>query len=219
MLFRDRTEAGRILASKLHAYADRPDVLVLGLPRGGVPVAYEVAAQLHVPLDIFLVRKLGVPGRRELALGAIASGGVTIFNGVGEALGIDEEEIDRIVKSEQVELEVRDHLLRDGRPQLEVAGHTVILVDDGLATGSSMRAAVHALRKRQPDRVVVAVPVGSPETCAQIRAEVDELICVRTPAWFYAIGIWYQNFPETTDQEVREFLARAEAFTTQPQTI
>jgi len=115
MLFRDRTEAGRILASKLHAYADRPDVLVLGLPRGGVPVAYEVAAQLHVPLDIFLVRKLGVPGRRELALGAIASGGVTIFNGVGEALGIDEEEIDRIVKSEQVELEVRDHLLRDGR--------------------------------------------------------------------------------------------------------
>jgi putative phosphoribosyl transferase len=208
MLFRDRREAGRYLASKLSAYADRPDVIVLALPRGGVPVGFEVARALHAPLDVFLVRKLGVPGRKELAMGAIASGGVCVLNEVVDALGITEEDIADMVAREKEELQRRERLYREDRPAPDVRGRTVILVDDGLATGSSMRAAVIALRKRQPARVVVAVPVGAPESCAELQTEADETVCAATPRPFHGVGIWYDDFSQTTDEEVRELLTR-----------
>jgi putative phosphoribosyl transferase len=212
MLFRDRREAGRRLASKLSAYAGRPDVIVLALPRGGVPVAFEFARALHAPLDVFLVRKLGAPGRRELAMGAVASGGVCVLNdAVVEALGVTEEEIADAVARERKELERREQLYRGGGPAPDVRGRTVILVDDGLATGSSMRAAVVALRRREPARVVVAVPVGATETCAEFQAEADETVCVATPEPFYGVGRWYDDFSQTTDDEVHDLLARAAA--------
>ena len=209
-LFRDRSEAGRVLAEKLKPYADRADVIVLALPRGGVPVGYEIAAALHAPLDVFLVRKLGLPGHEELAMGAIASGGVRVVNpDVVRPLQIPDEIIDRVAQQELRELERRERLYRGNRPPPEVHGRTVILVDDGLATGSTMRAAVAALRQQRPARIIVAVPVGAVETCAEFRSEADDIVCARTPEPFYAVGLWYGDFSQTTDDEVRELLERA----------
>src|SRR4051794_35756455 len=210
MLFRDRAQAGRQLAARLTAYAGRPDVLVLALPRGGVPVGYEVARALRAPLDVFLVRKLGVPGQEELAMGAIASGGVRVLNEeVVRTLGIPDEVVDAVAAQEQRELERRDRLYRGKRPAPQVEGRTVILVDDGLATGSTMRAAVAALRRQRPARIVVAVPVGAPQTCEDFQYEADEAVCARTPEPFHAVGAWYEDFSQTTDEEVRDLLGRA----------
>jgi predicted phosphoribosyltransferase len=210
MLFRDRTEAGRLLAAKLAKYADRPDVEVLALPRGGVPVAFEVARALHAPLDVFLVRKLGVPGQPELAMGAIASGGVRVLNGdVVRALGIPDDVVEAVAAEEQQELDRRERAYRDDRPPPDFQGRTVILVDDGLATGSTMRAAVAALRHGGPESIAVAVPVASPETCAEFQGEVDDIICAKTPDPFYAVGLWYEDFSQTTDEEVHDLLERA----------
>ena len=204
---RDRYEAGRLLAAKLAAYADRPDVLVLGLPRGGVPVAYEVARALGAPLDVFVVRKLGVPGREELAMGAIAGGNVRVLNDdVVRALRIPREVIERATAEQQRELERRQLAYRGGHPPPPLRGRTVILVDDGLATGSTMRAAVAALREHGPARVVVAVPVGAPEACAAMREVADECVCIHAPAAFRGVGLWYDDFAQTTDDEVRELL-------------
>ena len=210
MLFRNRVEAGRQLAAKLMAYADRPDVLVLALPRGGVPVAYEVARALDAPLDVFLVRKLGLPGQEELAMGAIATGGVRVLNeDVVRALDLPDEVIDEVTAREQQELKRRERMYRGDRPPPDVRGRTVILVDDGLATGSTMRAAVAALRQMQPACIIVAVPVGAPETCAELQDEADEVVCARAPEPFYAVGVWYGDFSQTTDEEVRDLLERA----------
>ena len=208
--FRDRSDAGRQLAAKLAPYADRPDVLVLALPRGGVPVGYEVARELGAPLDVFLVRKLGVPGYEELAMGAVATGGVRVLNEqVVRALRILDYVIDAVAAKEEQELARRERLYRGDRPPPDVRGKTVILVDDGLATGATMHAAVQALREQQPARIVVAVPTASPEACDELRKEVDDAICAVTPEPFYAVGLWYENFSQTTDEEVRELLARA----------
>jgi predicted phosphoribosyltransferase len=207
--FRNRSEAGRLLAEKLAAYANRPDVLVLALPRGGVPVAYEVARRLGASLDVFLVRKLGVPGYEELAMGAIATGGVRVLNDqIVNGLGIPSYVIDAVAAQEQQELARRERLYRGGRPPPEVRGRTVILVDDGLATGATMRAAITALRQLQPARIVVATPTASPETCEELRSEVDEVICAITPEPFLAVGHWYEDFSQTTDDEVRDLVAR-----------
>jgi predicted phosphoribosyltransferase len=207
--FRNRSDAGRLLAAKLGAYAHRPDVIVLALPRGGVPVGYEVARALDAPLDVFLVRKLGVPGHEEFAFGAIATGGIRVINqDVVQALGIPPSVVEAIVAREQQELERRERLYRDTRPAPDVRGRTVILVDDGLATGATMLAAVKALRAEGAGRIVVAVPIASPEACYQLEEEVDETICAVTPEPFHAVGLWYQDFSQTTDDEVRELLAR-----------
>jgi len=207
--FRDRREAGRLLAAHLSAYAKRPDVLVLALPRGGVPVAAEVASALGAPLDVFVVRKLGVPGHEEYALGAIATGGVRVLNEeVVQALRIPDHVIDALAGREQEELARRERVYRGHRPPPDVRGRTVILVDDGLATGATMHAAIRALRQQQPARIVVAVPTASPETCAELKTEVDDVICATTPDPFYAVGLWYEDFSQTTDEEVRELLAR-----------
>lgn len=208
--FQNRSEAGRMLASRLQQYANRSDVLVLALPRGGVPVGYEVAVALNVPLDVFLVRKLGVPGHEELALGAIASGGVRVLNyDVVEALGIPEETIDTIAARERRELTRRQQEYRGSRPPADAQGHTIILVDDGLATGSTMRAAAAALRRQNPARLIIAVPVGAASTCEELKREADELICLMEPEPFHAVGLWYEDFGQTTDQEVRDLLQRA----------
>jgi len=208
--FRDRKEAGRLLAAKLAAYANRPDVLVLALPRGGVPVAYEVAQALKAPLDVFIVRKLGVPGHEELAMGAVASGGVRVLNdAIVNALRIPDSVIDQVAAKELQELSRREHLYRGNRPAPDVRGRTVILVDDGLATGATMHAAIKALQQQKPVRIVVAVPTASPETCEELRAEVDDVICAITPQPFYAVGLWYQDFSQTTDEEVRNLLSLA----------
>ena len=207
--FRDRTDAGRLLAAMLPAYANRPDVLVLALPRGGVPVAYEVARALGAPLDVFLVRKLGVPGYEELAMGAVATGGVRVLNDeIVSGLRIPGYVIDAVAAREQQELGRRERLYRDGRPAPDVRGRTVILVDDGLATGATMHAAVRALRQQRPDRIVVAVPVAARETCEMLRPEVDDIVCAATPAPFQAVGYWYEDFSQTTDDEVRDLLAQ-----------
>lgn len=209
MLFRDRTDAGRQLAAKLTEYANKPGVLVMALPRGGVPVAYEVAQALHAPLDIFLVRKLGVPGHEELAMGAIASGNVRVVNEqVVSSLGIGQETIDAVAEQELRELQRRERAYRGGRPATEARGRIVILVDDGLATGSTMRAAAMALKQCQPSQLIVAVPVAAPETCAEFEQEVDATVCAHTPEPFYAVGRWYQDFSQTSDEEVRDLLAR-----------
>jgi putative phosphoribosyl transferase len=211
MHFQDRTDAGRQLAGKLLGYADRPDVVVLALPRGGVPVAHEVAQTLHAPLDIFLVRKLGLPEHPELAMGAIASGGVRVLNeDVVRTLRVPAEVIDAVAAQELKELARREREYRGDRPPLEVRGRIVILVDDGLATGSTMRAAVAALRRQQPARIVVAVPVGAADTCAEFRDEADEAVCAVTPQPFFAVGLWYRNFTQTTDEEVRRLLQQAQ---------
>lgn len=209
--FHDRADAGRKLARALGAYADRPAVLVLGLPRGGVPVAFAVAQALHAPLDVFLVRKLGVPWQPELALGAIAEGGVRVLNDeVVQSAQLGESTLDQIVARESEELTRRSGAYRGDRPPLDVADSTIIIiVDDGLATGATMRAAVKALRQMNPRRIVVAVPVGAPATCALIEREADELVCLLRPATFYAVGLWYENFAQTTDEEVRMLLQQA----------
>jgi putative phosphoribosyl transferase len=205
--FRDRFHAGRRLAAALQPYVGRPNLLVLALPRGGVPVGYEVARALNAPLDVMLVRKLGVPGHEELAMGAIASGGIRIVSDdVVTALGIPERVIASIAANEEEELERRERSYRDDRPPLEVKGRTVILVDDGLATGSTMRAAAAALRAQHPERLVVAVPVAPPETCASLRNEVDDLVCARAPEPFFAVGNWYDDFSQINDEEVRQLL-------------
>ena len=208
-LFRDRREAGRVLAEKLAAFSNRPDVLVLALPRGGVPVAYEVARALGAPLDVFVVRKLGVPGYEELAMGAVATGGVRVLNDqLVERLGIPEHIIDAVAARERRELARRERLYRGGRSPPDVRGRTVILVDDGLATGATMHAAIQALRQQNPARIVVAVPTASPETCEEMKARADDVICAITPEPFHAVGRWYQDFSQTTDEEVAALLAR-----------
>jgi predicted phosphoribosyltransferase len=208
--FRDRREAGRLLAARLSAYANRPDVLVLALPRGGVPVAAEVARALGAPLDVFVVRKLGVPGHEEFAFGAIATGGVRVLNeDVVRALQIPDRVIDGVAAREQEELARRERVYRGDRPPLDVRGRTVILVDDGLATGATMHAAIRALRQQQPARIVVAVPTASPEACDELKRVVDDVVCATTPDPFYAVGLWYEDFSQTTDEEVRELLARS----------
>jgi predicted phosphoribosyltransferase len=214
-LFRDRTEAGRLLAEKLREYANRKDVVVLALPRGGVPVAFEVAKALHVPLDIFVVRKLGLPQQEELAMGAIAPGGVRVLNEeVVRALDIPDEVVDLVAEEEERELKRREREYRDGRPPVNVHGRTVILIDDGLATGSSMRAAALALKTKQPAQIVVAVPVGAPSTCAEFESEVDRVICAVTPEPFWGVGQWYGDFSQTSDEEVRDLLRQAASFPT-----
>jgi predicted phosphoribosyltransferase len=207
--FRNRTDAGRQLAEKLATYANRPGVLVLALPRGGVPVGFEVARELGALLDVFLVRKLGVPGYEELAMGAVATGGVRVLNDeIVRGLGISDHEIDAAAARELQELARRERLYRGDRPLPDIAGRTVILVDDGLATGATMRAAIAAVRQQQPARIVVAVPTASPDTCEALKAEADDVVCAMTPEPFLAVGHWYEDFTQTTDDEVRELLAR-----------
>ena len=218
MIYRNRSEAGKHLAAKLTTYANRDDVLVLALPRGGVPVAFEVAKALGAPLDVFLVRKLGLPGHEEFAMGAIASGGVRVLNDeVVDYLEISDEVIDAIAAIELEELERRERVYRGGRPKPVVDGKTVILIDDGLATGSTMRAAVAALRQLNPARIVVAVPVSAPETCDEYKMGVDEIICAATPKRFYGVGRWYRDFSQTTDEEVSELLERSRSQQTEDQ--
>ena len=210
-IFKDRADAGRFLASKLNQFANLADVVVVGLPRGGVPVAYEVAHKLNAPLDLLVVRKLGVPGHEELAMGAIASGGVRMLNqDVLSHLGIPQDIIDLVIESEQRELERRESEYRKNHPPLKLRGQTVIVVDDGLATGSSMHAAVTAIRQKQPKKIIVAVPVGARDTCESFQNEVDTMaICAITPESFQSVGAWYANFTPTTDDEVRKCLDRS----------
>ena len=207
--FEDRREAGIALAAALEPYRGRDDVVVLALPRGGVPVAFEVAQALGAPLDVFVVRKLGMPGQPEFAIGAIASGGVRVLTQDVQVYGVSQEQIDDITSRELTELRRREREYRGGRPPLEVGGRTVILVDDGLATGASMRAAVGAVRARRPARVVVAVPVGAPSTCHEFMDVSDDVVCARTPEPFAAVGLWYRDFSQTTDDEVKRLLAEA----------
>ncbi|HXD16661.1 MAG TPA: phosphoribosyltransferase [Vicinamibacterales bacterium] len=208
--FRDRRDAGRVLASQLQSYADRDDVIVLALPRGGVPVAYEVASALGAPLDVFLVRKLGTPGHRELAMGAIASGGVRVLNDdVVRWYGIPDSAIETIAREETEELERRERAYRLDRPAPDLANRIVIVVDDGLATGSTMRAAAQAVRAHGPSRVIVAVPVGARQTCSEIAAVADEVVCARMPEPFSAVGQWYLDFDQTEDVEVRDLLQKS----------
>jgi putative phosphoribosyl transferase len=215
LLFRDRRDAGRHLARKLRAYADS-DAVVLALPRGGVPVGYEVATALGLPLDVFIVRKLGLPGHEELAMGAIASGGASVMNpAVLARFRVPERAIEEVVAREREELQRREAAYRGGHPPVEVAGRTAILVDDGLATGSSMQAAVLALRRRDPLRIVVAVPVAPAETCREFEELVDDTVCAVTPQPFYAVGEWYEDFSQTGDEEVSELLARADEKSTE----
>lgn len=210
MIFRDRTDAGRRLAALLGAYAQRRDTLVLGLPRGGVPVAYEVARALGAPLDIIIVRKLGVPAEPELAMGAIASGGVRVLNNaVIASMGVSPEAVEAVTARERRELERRERVYRGGRPAPEIAGRTLILVDDGIATGATIRAAVMALRQLHPARIVIATPVAAPSTCAELRPLVDDLICAQSPEDLYGIGFWYERFPQLSDNELRAYLAAA----------
>jgi putative phosphoribosyl transferase len=208
--FRDRAEGGRVLARELDAYANRSDVLVLGLPRGGVPVAYQVATALRVPLDVFVVRKIGMPGHEEFAMGAIASGGARLLNAdVIEDYGVPPMEVERTIAVETRELTRRELLYRGDRSFPDLTGKTVILVDDGLATGSSMRVAVKALRQDGPAAIVVAVPVAASETCEAFRDVSDEIVCAVTPEPFFAVGMWYEDFSQTSDEEVRDLLERA----------
>lgn len=208
--FADRTEAGQRLTHALHAYANRDDLLVLALPRGGVPVAFEVARTLGAPLDLLLVRKLGVPRQEELAMGAIASGGIQVLNReVIAATGVGDTEIQAAVARERRELERRETAYRGERPAPEITGRCVILVDDGLATGATMRAALAALRPQHPAALVVAVPVAPPDVLARLRAEADDVVCVAAPESFFAIGAWYRDFSQLDDDRVRALLARA----------
>ncbi|HEX5707697.1 MAG TPA: phosphoribosyltransferase [Pyrinomonadaceae bacterium] len=212
MIFRNRREAGRLLAGQLAHYANRADVLVLALPRGGVPVGLEVAESLRAPMDVFVVRKVGVPGCEELAMGAISTGGVCVRNEeVIEELGIRGEVFEAGAERERVELERRERAFRGQRPAPDVRGRTVILVDDGLATGSTMRAAARALRSQQPARIIVGVPVGAPEACEEFRREVDEVVCAVTPEPFHGVGQWYEDFTQTSDDEVHDILGRFRA--------
>lgn len=208
--FANRSEAGRELTRELGGYAGRNDVVILALPRGGVPIAWEIAQALHAPMDIFLVRKLGVPGYEELAMGAIASGGTRVFNeSVLSHMRISEEQVEQVTERELAELERREKAFRGDRPPLIVSDRICVLVDDGLATGSTMRAAVGALRKLHPARMVVAVPVAARDTCDEFKELVDEVICLYTPEPFMAVGRWYDDFEQLTDDDVRAYLERA----------
>ncbi|HUQ91956.1 MAG TPA: phosphoribosyltransferase [Bryobacteraceae bacterium] len=208
--FRDRLEAGQVLAKRLKPLVTGSNAVVLALPRGGVAVGFEVAQALHVDLDIFLVRKLGVPGREEFAMGAIASGGVQVLNhDIIRQLGLAPHVIDRVVAREQQEIERRERVYREGRPPLEVESRTVILVDDGLATGASMLAAAQALRAKRPKRIIVAVPVASRRACLAFQQHVDQTVCAETPEPFSSVGEWYEDFSQTSDAEVKELLRRA----------
>ena len=210
MIFINRQEAGRKLASRLTKYTDRPDTIVLGVPRGGVPIAYEVATTLHLPLDVFVLRKLGVPGHEELAFGAIGSGGVRVLNSnVVEELGITAQHISSVTRAERQELERRERLFRGNRPPLDVHERIVILVDDGIATGASIRAAIAALRQMEPAALVIATPVAPLRTCNLLRPEVDELVCLEMPEPFYGVGQFYHDFSQVSDEEVTELLDRA----------
>ena len=205
--FHDRFDAGRALARHLSTYANRSDGIVLGLPRGGVAVAYEVARALNLPLDVFIVRKLGVPGQEELAMGAIASGGVRVLNhGVISALGLNQLELDDVIRKEEQELRRREEQFRGECPPLDPKGKTVILVDDGVATGATMWAAITAVRQQAPAKIVMAVPVADPSTCEAFRQIADEVVCAITAEPLHAVGLWYQDFPQMTDDEVRELL-------------
>lgn len=206
--FRDRRQAGRVLAEKLAHLRGRENLLVLALPRGGVAVGFEVAHALQAPLDVFVVRKLGFPGHEEYAMGAIASGGVQVMNPL-PGMRVSPREIAAVVAREQGELQRRELLYRGGRPAVQPRGRTVLVVDDGLATGSTMHAAVVAIRQQQPARLVVAVPVGAPDTCARLQGEADEVVCAEMPHPFQAVGLWYRHFPQATDDEVRELLEEA----------
>lgn len=206
-LFRDRSDAGRVLAGRLSGYAGRPDLIVLALPRGGVPVANEVARALGTPLDVFLVRKLGLPGHEELAMGAIASGGIRLINeDVVHTYRVSDEAIEAVTRVELEELKRRERIYRDNRPLPPIQDRTIILVDDGLATGATMRVAVLALREESPASIVVAVPVAAAETCDEFQTIVDDVVCAETPSPFYAVGLWYEDFSQTTDEEVHELL-------------
>jgi predicted phosphoribosyltransferase len=214
MLIRDRVEAGQLLAGKLKHYAKRPDVIILALPRGGVPVAYQVAKTFDLPLDIFLVRKLGVPRQEELAMGAIASGGVQVLNhDIIETLQIPESIINAVAAKEQRELERRERFYREDAPPIDVTNKTVILIDDGLATGATMRAAAAALHQQKVTKIVIAVPVAAESTCRELSHLVDEMICVLTPEPFYGVGYWYDDFSQTSDSEVIELLRKARGVT------
>lgn len=209
-VFYNRSEAGKQLAAQLAIYRGRTDVLVLALPRGGVPVAFEVAQALHAPLDVVIVRKLGVPRYEELAMGAIATGGIQILNqNVIATLGISEKEINNVVASEQQELELRERLYRGNRSAYDIHGRIVILVDDGIATGATMHAAVAAIKQQQPARVIIAVPVAAAATCKTFATQGDEVICVLKPEEFYAISLWYEHFSQTSEKEVRDLLTYA----------
>jgi putative phosphoribosyl transferase len=208
--YRNRTDAGRRLAAQLREYADRPDAMVLALPRGGVPVAYEVARALHLPLDVFIVRKLGLPSHPELAMGAIASGGIRVIDQAAlRRFGVTDEQLAAVAAAEERELERRERQYRGGLPSPDVTGKTLILIDDGLATGATMAAAAAALKAQHPAKLVVAVPVAAPETCDAFREIVDDIVCGATPEPFYAVGLWYEDFSQTSDDEVHDLLARA----------
>ena len=216
-IFRNRIEAGQLLAEKLTRYANQPNVIVLGLPRGGVPVAFGVAKALRVPLDVFVVRKLGTPGRRELAMGAIATGGVRVLNEeVVGGLGIPMDVIDAVTAEERQELKRRELAYRGSYSEPEVSGKTVILIDDGIATGSTMRAAVRALNAQHPARSIVAVPTVAGSTYRELRSEVDELVALMTPERFYGVGEWYQDFSQTSDADVTDLLERARSYSASP---
>lgn len=206
--FRDRREAGRVLAGQLERYRGRPGLLVLALPRGGVAVGFEVAQALQAPLDVFVVRKLGYPGYEEYAMGAIASGGVQVMNRM-PGMAVSPQALAEVVAREQAELARRERLYRGDRPPIDLRDRTVIVVDDGLATGSTMRAAVQAIRQQHPARLVVAVPVGAPQTCRALSAEADEVVCAAMPEPFQAVGLWYRDFPQASDEEVHQLLAQA----------
>jgi putative phosphoribosyl transferase len=209
--FKDRVQAGKLLAQQLDRYTDNPDVIVLALPRGGVPVGFAIAQALHVQLDIMVVRKLGVPWQRELAMGAIAGDGQQIVrNEVVHMLGIDDAVVEEVARQELIELQRRDALYRAGRPRSQLDGRSVILVDDGLATGATMMAAILAVRAQHPAHVVVAVPVGAPDTCKALRTHVDALVCLRMPQSFHAVSVWYDKFPQTADAEVIDLLEQAQ---------
>lgn len=208
--FADRAEAGRALAQHLSRYANRADVVVFGLPRGGVPVAFEVARVLHAPLDVWVVRKLGVPGHEELAMGAIAPGGLCLLNvPLVETLGLTEREIDAVVQREQLELERRERLYRNDRPLPQLRDRILILVDDGIATGASMRAAISTLRRHEPSRIVAAVPIAASTTCHELESEADEMVCVVRPEPFIGVSRWYRHFPQITDLEIHALLSPA----------
>jgi len=208
--FRNRTEAGQVLARRLQQYKNQPDVLILGLPRGGVPVAYEVARELNAPLDVFIVRKLGVPGHEELGMGAIATGGVrTLHEGIIREIGISPQTIEAVSAREQAELERRERLYRGDRPAPTIKGRTVVIVDDGLATGSTMKAAIQAVRQQDPRQVIVAVPTAPSETCEQLKESADHVVCALTPEPFFSVGGSYADFTQITDGEVRDLIASA----------
>ncbi len=212
--FTDRSEAGLFLAEKLKDYKGKPDVIVLALPRGGVPVGYEVAKMLSVPLDVLIVRKLGVPGQEELAMGAVASGGEAVFNkDVIAMLQIKKSDIEAVIEAERVELKRRELAYRGAHPFPKLENKTIILVDDGIATGATMRAAIQSLKKQNPAKLIVATPVGETQVCQQMASMVDEVICLLTPEFFSSVGQWYQAFPQTTDKEVSTCLLKAKKAT------